>query len=136
MKLEGWEKKLDTYLLESAVKEFQYGVCDCVCFASDWVLLAVNVDPMLEGRNKYTTLRQGALLIKKHRETYEGIMDYYFNRIPVKQSQRGDIVLVRGLNDAEPAYGVVNNGRGFFKGTGKGLVTLPVSSCHAAWRVE
>ena len=134
MKLEGWEKKLDEYLLNAAVKDFEYGVCDCVCFASDWVILAVNIDPMLEGRGKYTTLKNGAALIKKHRGSYEGIMDYYFDRIPVKTAQRGDIVLVRGLDEA-PAYGVVNNGRGFFKTTGKGLVTMPVSKSHYAWRV-
>ena len=135
MKIEGWEKRLDDYLLKSAANDFQYGVCDCVCFASDWVMMATNIDPMLEGRGQYDTLRKGALLIKKYRGSYEGIMDHYFKRMPVKYAQRGDIVLTRSYG-VEPAYGIVNNGLGFFKAPNKGLTTVPTSKCMAAWRVE
>ncbi len=135
VKIEGWERKLSAYLLETAVKPFQYGTLDCVCFACDWVNLAVNIDPMLEGRGKYNNLRDGAMLIKNMRGEYEGIMDHYFNRIPLKQAQRGDIALTRGL-DATPAYGIINDGKAFFKAQGVGLSVLPLTSCTIAWRVE
>lgn len=134
MRLENWDIILDKHLQDAAWIPFQYGVCDCVIFASDWVFKATGVDPMYEGRGKYTTLRGGALLIKKYRGSYEGIMDYYYNRVDVHRAQRGDIVLAYD-NDGSPAFGIVNNGRAFFKGIDTGLATKRIADCRAAWRV-
>lgn len=134
MRGENWAHKLDDYLQEAATKPFEYGACDCVCYASDWVMRLVNIDPMYEGRGQYTTLKEGAVLIKKFRGSYEGIMDHYFPRVPIKQAMRGDIVLHRN-DDGEPAFGIVNNGAGFFKGY-NGLNVIKLSACNLAWRVD
>jgi len=136
VKLEGWESRLDRYMQATARQPFAYGVLDCVIFASDWVIEAVNIDPMLEGRGQYDNLRDGAILIKQWRGGYEGIMDHYFDRIAPRYAQRGDIVLARGVDGTDaPAYGIVNNGAAWFKGQNEGLINLPMRRCALAWRL-
>lgn len=135
MRIEGWEQRLEQYFADSALKEFEYGTLDCVCFASDAVLLICGTDPMAEGRGKYKTLKKGAELIKKHRGSYVGIMDYYFKRIPTVKAQRGDVLMI--IQDAQPAYGVMGSGgMVFFKTRDKGLAIRRCDQCVMAWRVE
>lgn len=136
MKKENWERDLVDYLDAAKDKPFAYGSCDCVCFASDWVAIATEwrIDPMHEGRGRYDDLKTGAALIKKYRGSYEGIMDYYFERLPsVRHAQRGDIVLT--MAKGSPAFGIVQNGRAFFKGE-SGLTVLSLLECTTGWRVE
>lgn len=134
MRIENWDIALGKYILECAPKAFEYGVCDCVIFASDAVLLMTGIDPMLEGRGQYSNMRDGAMLIKKHRGSYEGIMDFYFERIEnIRKTQRGDIVLKQ--TDEGPAYGVCWNGKGYFK-KDRGYTMHHLSDCEIAWRVE
>lgn len=134
MKLENWEASLAACIEKAVFAPFQYGVCDCVVFASDAVLAQTGIDPMLEGRGKYSTLRDGALLISKHRGSYEGIMDFYFNRLDnTRKAQRGDVLLKHF--DGAPAYGVCFNGKVYFKGE-TGLAFFKPSDCEIAWRVD
>lgn len=132
MRKVGWEVLLDAYLRDVAEKEFAYGICDCVIFASDAVKIMTGIDPMLEGRDRYDDLKVGAALIAKHRGGYFGIMDFYFERHKnVRKAQRGDVV-VRNI-DGHPAFGIVWNGKAFFKGIERGLVSFPVVESGAAW---
>jgi len=135
MRIEGWENRLNVYFESVANTDFQYGACDCVVFASDAVMSQVNIDPMLEGRGKYTNLKEGVKLISELRGSYEGIMDHYFPRLPtVRRAQRGDVVLTQ--IDGDPCYGIVwHSGFSLFKSKGKGLTPIKTLNCAMAWRI-
>ena len=134
MRVDGWENLLYDYLHESALKKFKYGMFDCAVFASDWVYLITGIDPIKEGRGRYKDLRNGALLIKHFRGSYENIMGHYFQEHKKPSfAQRGDIVL-RNM-DGVPAFGIIgSNGRAYFKSE-DGLFDYSAKDCVKAWRV-
>lgn len=135
MKIEGWEDRLNDYLQEAARRNFGYGTLDCVIFACDGVELQTGIDPMAEGRGKYTDLKSGVKLISELRGSYEGIMDFHFARHDnMARAQRGDVVM--RMVDGLKAYGLVgNSGKAYFKAQGLGLVHHFIADCDTAWRI-
>lgn len=143
MRLEGWETRMMEYMTHAATQEFEYGVIDCVVMACDHVENTTGIDPLdgggrgPDGRGgAWTNPRDGVALIRKYRGSYEGILDFYFNRYGKPgAAQRGDVALkkIDGLN----AFGIVGTGgKVYFKAPGKGLVSHPVTGCDLAWRIE
>lgn len=134
MRVENWEIKLQNYLMEAGLKPFKYGQMDCTIFIADWINILTGVDIIKEGRDCYKSLREGLVLIKQHRGSYENIMNQYFElHKTVKLAKRGDIVL-KFFNNV-PTFGIVgNSGKAFFKNE-KGVLSFRVSECVKAWRV-
>lgn len=136
MRIEGWETRLSDYIAECRNKEFQYGVFDCVIFASDAVNLMTGIDPIYEGRGQYTDLRGGLELLKKYRDSQADIMDFYFRRLDNKgRAKRGDIALK--VIDGMPAFGIVWQGaKVLFLFEGKGLFSYDKNDCLIIWSVD
>lgn len=140
MKIEGWETRLAEYLTDAARRPFEYGGAngglDCVIFASNAVDLQTGIDPMAEGRGRYTDLKTGVALISALRGSYEGIMDFHFTRHDnIARAGRGDVAV--RVVDGLKAFGIVgNSGYVFFKADPLGLVKHRVTDCDAAWRIE
>lgn len=137
LRKEGWEKLLDEYITSTALREFKWGECDCLIFASDACKLINGIDPMSykkKGdpktiRGAYATKEEAYLLIKKYRKTIKGVMDIHFERVPAMFAQRGDIVL------HNKAFGVVMSGKAFFKMETKGFLALEITDGMTAWHI-
>lgn len=142
VRLQGWEKSLSDYIESIVFKEFKWGECDCLIFASDACKLVCGVDPMLKKfeddpdtiRGAYETENEAYSLIEKYRKSMPNIMDVHFNRIDNAYASRGDVVLAK--LETGYTFGVVS-GRGvaFFKSE-KGLIQEPVSKAKYIWKVE
>lgn len=140
MRVQGWELLLNDYIQKVAHVTFEWGVCDCLIFASDAAVIISGKDPMsrkLKGdpdtiRGKYKTKEEARKLIRQYRKSTPAIMDVHFDRINPNFSQRGDIVAanVNGL-----AFGVCWSGKAFFKTEKNGYTALNLSECKYAWRV-
>lgn len=141
MRVQGWEKILNNYITETAYKEFEWGVCDCLIFVSDASNLICGKDPMsyaVSGdpdtiRGQYKTDVDAYVLIKKYRKTLPNIMDVHFNRVSPAFAQRGDIV---GAKLDHITFGICWGGKAYFKTDTNGYTTKPLKECQYAWRVE
>ena len=141
MRIEGWEINLNKYIEEVANKNFAWGECDCLIFASDACKIVVGIDPMSKKkktdpktiRGKYRTQEEAYKLVKEYRKSFPDIMDIHFNRINPNFAQRGDIVAakIQGMT-----FGISWGGKAFFKMENKGYFTLPLKECKYVWRVE
>lgn len=139
MRVQGWEHELDNYLIKMAETPFEWGVCDCLIYSSDWCKIACGVDPMSKKKNNdpetirglYDTEEGARELIKQYRKSIRDIMDVHFERIGKNFAQRGDIVMYK------LAFGVVI-GRGYamFKTEDLGMLKVKLSDCKVAWRVD
>lgn len=138
MRIEGWEKLLDCYIQETALKPFKWGVCDCLIFSSDWCRTATGIDPMSKKKNGdpdtirglYDSEETAKQLIKKYRSSVRDIMDVHFKRINVNFAKRGDIILYKN------AFGIVlGRGKAVLK-TETGMTAVNVSDCQLAWGIE
>lgn len=133
---------MDKHIQETALREFKWGVCDCLIFACDTARIVSGKDPMSKKlpddpetiRGQYSSEKEARLLIKEHRKSLMGIMDLHFERVDPAFAQRGDIVLKK--LDSGLTFGVVWSGKAFFKTLMKGLHSQPVPSVKIAWRVE
>lgn len=142
MRAEGWETRMMQYLDHVARQPFVYGTLDCVIFACDHVENITGIDPLdgggrgANGRGgAWDNIKDGVKLITRYRGSYEGIMDFYFNRRAPATAQRGDVV-VKIVDDLK-AFGIVGTGgRAYFKKQGLGLVSFAAASCALAWRIE
>lgn len=142
MRLQGWEARFADYINEVSKKEFKWGECDCLIFASDCAKLLCGVDPMSKKINSdpetirglYSTRDKAYKLIYKYRQSIPKIMDIHFERIRPQFTQRGDIVLTKIGN--LKSFGVVCNGKAFFKMEEEGFISIPLDAGMIAWRVE
>lgn len=134
MRIEGWEKRLADYLEAEQLQVFEWGVRDCVLFASDICVLEIGVDPAEQARGRYSTKDEALQLLKDAGVTQVGIMDAHFKRVSKSFAQRGDIVYRRSESGA--AFGVVYNGKAFYRNDGLGFVIEKVSGADLAWRIE
>jgi len=138
MRPQGWEKMPDEYLVKTTSTPFEWGVCDCLIFTSDWCKIACGVDPMSKKkktdpktfRGKYKTEAEARTLIKSYRKSIREIMDVHFERIHPNFAQRGDIVLHK------MSFGIsIGRGKAMFKTEELGMVTIDLGDCGVAWRI-
>ena len=137
MRIECWEKMLDEHLSEAIKTPFEWGVYDCLVYASDWCKIVCGVDPMSESidgvietiRGGYKNKKEARSLIKLHRKSIRNVMDVHFEKIAVNFAQRGDIVIHK------MSFGIsVGRGKAMFKTEDLGMVSINLSDCEAAWR--
>lgn len=138
MRIEGWEKILESHIQESASKPFAWGEFDCLTFVSDAVRAMTGIDPMSRKlpddpetiRGAYQNETEAKALIKDIRGTSANIMDVHFERIAPAFASKGDVALKGEM------FGLVG-GRGivFFKSKSM-LLTKPVASMDVTWRMS
>lgn len=142
MRKEGWEKELNDYMERMAHANFEWGVCDCLIYASDACVLLTGKDPMSKAkdsdpetiRGAYKSEKEAKALIRKYRRSTPNIMDVHFERINPNFSQRGDILGAK--LDTGMAFGVCWAGKALFKTDTNGFTALDLNECKYAWRVE
>lgn len=57
---------LSDYLRTAAGKRFEWGRCDCLLFAADWIVRARGVDPAASVRGRYHSRREGIALLSNN----------------------------------------------------------------------
>lgn len=135
VRLDNWPSLLAAFLADE--KPFVWGSRDCCLFAADAVLCITGIDPAIDFRNRYTTAKGAARVLKKYgglKGAVERItMDHGMMEVPVALAQRGDVVLID--SPAGDALAVVNLKGGVTAQGPDGLTHHGVSTARRAWRV-
>jgi len=142
MRVDGWEDRLRSYLLDHQDTPFSYGSFDCLSFAAGAAHSITGVDIMARFRGQYGT-HLGAMRIA--RRVYgcrtvpdvlaEMMHEHGWLEVSPAFAQRGDIVLV-AIND-DLIVGVLHpNGREAVITTNQGLWRVPLASVRRAWKVQ
>lgn len=130
---EGWEKKLESFIDESKTISFEWGVCDCVCWACEWMAQLSGFDAMAEFRGKYGSEEDAYALLAQH----DGIGAELSKRLPERLAgyhKRGDIALCSVAG--KETLGIVGaRGFVFFKTMGLGVVAKRIDIVQA-WGVD
>ncbi len=138
MRIEGWEKLLDEYLVKMAKEPFEWGKNDCLIFTSDWCKMVRGVDPMSKFndedpetiRGMYSSEKEAKDLIKTYRKSARDIMNIHFSKISPNFAQRGDVVFYK------MAFGIaIGRGQAVFNTEDKGLLNVKLGECNLAWRI-
>lgn len=101
-RIDGWENKLETYLLGRAEQKLVWGSTDCCMFVADSIKAVTDVDVALYFRGKYNRMRAAYAMLKRYsgggsvQETWEKLaLEYNMTKIESKDLQAGDIVTMR-----------------------------------------
>lgn len=124
-----WEQALSDYIESVRDKPFEYGTHDCCCFISGAIESMTGVDPMVEFRGQYDSLKTS---IKALRDIGEGdlekTLDTKFGQVPIANAGRGDVAFFEGC------AGIVAGRFAWFVDD-DGLHRVPRSYWGKAWRV-
>ena len=139
---ENWPIRLQTYLQGRAFEQFEYGRMDCCLFVCGAIAAMTGIDPAEPFRQKYGTREQAMAAVRG----YSGIdgsvrtvtelvtAELGMAEVPVRQAQRGDLLLLRRSRDWSLAL-VALNGREMAVLTRRqGVRLLPIQA-ERAWRV-
>ena len=133
-RLDNWYIALAEIIGRHRNTPFSWGVFDCCTFVSDCAIAICGVDPVAEYRGKYRTeIGAKRALIKRH-GSIDGIFDACFDRVPIGEIQRGDIVTYKddeGMSAAAIYYG--GKYWAAMRDGGADAVTIKPES---AWRVS
>ncbi|MCF6267638.1 MAG: hypothetical protein L3J57_13995 [Desulfuromusa sp.] len=134
-RLPDWQSRLYNEIQARMNVPFQWGENDCLMFVSDMVLAVTGIDYAADYRDLYTDedAANNIMLQLTPEGTVTGIIDLFFDRIPVLQASRGD--LVARPSHPSPAAGICAGGGCYFVGP-DGLFKWPLQSCITAWRVK
>ena len=124
-----WEQNLSEYIETKRHEPFDYGVNDCCMFAAGAVEAMTGVDPMIEFRGQYDSLKTTIKVLKEiGAGDLEATIDGKFPEIAVGYAQRGDLAFFDG------SVGVVMGGFAWFA-SDDGLERVPRSLWDKAWSV-
>jgi hypothetical protein len=127
-----WWAALDGYVQSRQDKPFGWGTQDCCTFAADWVTLATGTDPMVDLRGL-----DSALAAHRKLDELGGMLAAVDARmgdhIPGLMAQAGDVAMVT-LESGAKAMALCL-GAWLCIPADSGLMTLPITSAEAAWRV-
>jgi hypothetical protein len=103
MRIEGWQRQLNLYLLESQRKYseegFKWGEFDCFHFVADWVLLITGIDHLAEYRGTYSTEEQAFSILKeKEGSVYDALQKRFGDPVHPGKAMRGDIAYRKDEN--------------------------------------
>lgn len=135
MRLENWPSLLAAFLADE--KPFAWGSRDCCLFAADAVLFITGIDPAIDFRNRYTTAKGAARVLKKYGGLEGAVeritLDHGMMEIPVSMAQRGDVVLIDSpLGDALAVVDLLGTITGQ---STDGFTRYPIRCARRAWRV-
>lgn len=124
-----WEQSLSEYIETKRHEPFDYGVNDCCMFAAGAVEAMTGVDPMVEFRGQYDSLKTTIKVLKEiGAGDLESTLDGKFPEIAVGYAQRGDLAFFDG------SVGVVMGTFAWFA-SDDGLERVPRSLWDKAWSV-
>ncbi len=127
---EDWPERLDGYLDARRDAPFEWGVNDCATLAAGAVAVMTDAEievPRVESAADYARFVLAAGSLHDH------VVDRLGEPLPSPaHAQRGDLVLM--LLDGRPTLGVCIGAEAAGPGPA-GLVTVPMSTATAAWRV-
>lgn len=100
MRVPGWQRKLNEYMLEAQERYrkhgFGYGTFDCCVFVADWIEICTGEDPLLDYRDLYTTKDEALALLKEREGTlYHALISRFGTPVHPAKAQRGDIAYRR-----------------------------------------
>ena len=121
---EGWEQALDTYLFLTREREFAYGPCDCVSWATEWFAQLVGEDLFVGLRGTYDT-EDGANAILAEYGGMEQLIGAFIPRRRQNFEKRGDLAVCEINGDLTTGI-VADRGFVFFKPKSKGLLAKRV----------
>jgi len=137
MRLQGWEKSFNALLEAKRKQAFEWGVNDCCLFTADFICAITGFDPANGIRGTYAD-EKAALSLLRSFNGIQGVasrfLDGHFNKINVRQSTRGDAIMIK-ITDKREAFGV-NVGQYAAFSSHDGVSLLPIEAAIAAWRVE
>lgn len=140
-RFEDWEQRLSEFIVENRDRPFEWGQWDCILMACAAVEALTGEDPAAEYRGRYTDGKGAALALREIGEgTLLRTVNAVFERRPVGQAQRGDLVWF------EQSVGLCIGGAGLFVGEERladkaglpmreGLIRIPRASLSKAWAV-
>lgn len=135
-----WTDALEAFMRKPLV--FEWGVSDCCLVSADAVNTITNVDIASEFRNQYTT-QLGAfktIATVTGGKTVEDAVCYCAAKHGLVEwthplcAQRGDLVLVKNADDLIAGF-VAMDGKNILSVGEGGLVRLPLTAIHRAWKV-
>jgi len=133
MKTEGWEIRLNDYLLEKSQQVFKYGALDCVIFTAGAVQVSTGKD-VLEGES-YSSMKHGFEILKERGMDTVDIFDNYFQRRDnPRKGQRGDVAATK--IGRLMAFGIVWGGKAWFKTGSSGIVPYRLRDMEIVWEVK
>lgn len=135
MRLQGWEKRLDTLIEDARSRQYRIGEHDCFRLACAAVKTLTGRDRWPEFRGRYATQREAMRLLAKHGTTFEAAGDWFFgsDRIQPSFARRGDIMVIE--DEQHKHLGVCVGAVTAFLAPG-GLVFVPTLSCTTGWRID
>lgn len=100
MRVDGWQRALNAYLLEAQEKYkregFSYAGLHCVTFCADWVQVLTGTDPLADYRGQYSTEEEArALLESRDGSLLQALTNRFGEPVHPMKAQRGDIAYAR-----------------------------------------
>jgi len=132
-RISNWPTLLGHFFASNSEKPFVWGEWDCALMAADAVKVMTDHDYAEALRFQYTDAKGAMRLIEPHGDL-RGLIEHLLGS-PITNHrliQRGDVAVVD--NEGRQCTGIVW-GSGIFATGEKGLVSLPMSSIIAAWRI-
>jgi hypothetical protein len=127
-----WPRQLQQTLQAAREAAFLWGESDCCLFAADCCVAICGVDPAAEYRGRYQTAVGAKRVLANTHGSLEAAWDACFERVPVAQAMRGDVVLFEA--PLGRCVGVVWSG-GIWCVTEEGAARAKAEPL-IAWRVE
>ena len=137
MRKQGWEKLLADYIHDQREAPFEWGVNDCILFASHGANLILEKDYTDEIKSYGHYDEEGAYeILRAHGGKIEDIFDKYLERHDnILMARRGDIAVVEYCEIVQA--GIINtSGTHVSVKTEKGLFNVPVRKIRTAWRID
>ena len=140
MRCEGWQRKLNEYILESQEKYKKtglvFGEFDCCLYAANWVRLLTGIDPMEDYRGRYSSKDEAFdMLAEKEGTLLDALTARFGQPVNIAKAMRGDIA----LSENDQALGIFFTSGSSMKALllGKNGFSLhSAKECDYAFRVE
>lgn len=131
---EGWESRLQTVIEDARDRAYVLGEHDCFRLACRCIEALTGVDRWPEFAG-YKTKREALSKLARFGHSFEDAGDWFFNapRVGIKRARRGDIAALADDVGAKHLAVVVDHRAACL--LPQGLLFIPATRCHCAWRV-
>lgn len=131
---QGWEQRLYHVTRRLLGIPFGWGTNDCCLFSADCILAVTGSDPAEEFRGTYSTKQEAMRLIAKLDCRDVGdVASRYLPEMPVSLARRGDIVMMKNVNNE--LFLAVVVGHTAVGPTPDGMLHIHKNNALKAWRV-
>ncbi len=140
MRINGWPRKLNEYILEAQerYKEggFIWGEFDCCTFGGDWVKLCTGIDPIADYRKQYSNKEDAFNLLERlDGSLYDALQRQLGDPVHPSSAQRGDIAYAEDLTAVGIYFTSGARTQALFLGI-KGFALHKAEECTHAFKVR